>query len=121
MSVVYMYILCFSLSLNYSCYENVPREAWDTPFISTYRAKKLVSIEFKKCILQPAKLLISCHSNKLMSLVSTGLIEHLGECVKVQTLVLRDNFIDTIRNLECCHELWNIDLAGNKVDLDKCI
>ena len=30
-------------------------------------------------------------------------------------MILQDNVIDTINNIECCRELWNIDLSGNRV------
>ncbi len=47
--------------------------------------------------------------------IDVGAIQCLDTCKRLQTLVLHSNAIDTIANLECCRELWNIDLAGNKV------
>lgn len=35
---------------------------------------------------------------------------------KVKTLVLRDNLLKAANNLETCRELWNIDLANNRID-----
>ena len=42
-------------------------------------------------------------------------LEKLDSCTRVQTLVLRENCLAVVRDIECCHELWNIDLTGNKV------
>ena len=36
-------------------------------------------------------------------------------CCRLQTLVLSDNNIDAVRNVECCRQLWCIDLSGNRV------
>ncbi|KAK2178310.1 hypothetical protein NP493_548g01020 [Ridgeia piscesae] len=42
-------------------------------------------------------------------------IEKLGACHKLTVLNLRENYIDYINNLECCPQLWKIDLANNQV------
>lgn len=42
-------------------------------------------------------------------------IERLGICRRLQTLVLCGNCIDALRNVDCCRQLWKIDLSGNKV------
>lgn len=42
-------------------------------------------------------------------------IERLSPCRQLQALVLRNNSIDAINNIECCRQLWHIDLTGNKV------
>lgn len=42
-------------------------------------------------------------------------IEKLSNCPKLQTLVLRGNKIYEVSNLECCSQLWNVDLSNNEV------
>ena len=42
-------------------------------------------------------------------------IERLGVCRRLQTLVLCGNSIDALRNVDCCRQLWKIDLSGNRV------
>ena len=42
-------------------------------------------------------------------------IERLGICRRLQTLVLCGNSIDALRNVDCCRQLWKIDLSGNRV------
>ena len=42
-------------------------------------------------------------------------IERLSPCRQLQALILHNNSIDAIRNIECCRQLWHIDLTGNKV------
>ena len=42
-------------------------------------------------------------------------IERLSPCRQLQALILHNNSIDAIHNIECCRQLWHIDLTGNKV------
>ncbi|XP_077980954.1 uncharacterized protein LOC144436126 [Glandiceps talaboti] len=42
-------------------------------------------------------------------------IERLGQCQKLQTLVLRDNSIGAVENLSVCPQLWKLDLGNNRI------
>lgn len=42
-------------------------------------------------------------------------IEKLHNCSKLHTLNLRGNALYEVSNLECCSQLWNIDLSNNEV------
>ena len=42
-------------------------------------------------------------------------IERLSPCKRLCSLVLSHNSVDAIRSVDCCHNLWYLDLSGNKV------
>ena len=42
-------------------------------------------------------------------------IEGLHHCPLLESLVLRCNYIDMLCNLDCCRNLWQLDLTGNRV------
>ena len=50
-----------------------------------------------------------------LSLSYSVAIERLSSCRQLQALILHNNSIDAIHNIECCRQLWHIDLTGNKV------
>lgn len=43
------------------------------------------------------------------------IIERLSICHKLRTLILSGNNIKAIQNVDCCRQLWNLDISGNKV------
>lgn len=45
----------------------------------------------------------------------TVIIEGLFICQKLRTLLLCGNNITEIQNVDCCRQLWNLDVSGNKV------
>ncbi len=51
----------------------------------------------------------------------TVAIERLELCEQLQTLVLSNNLVDSVRNLYCCRQLWSINLSGNKVCVCVCM
>jgi hypothetical protein len=42
-------------------------------------------------------------------------IEQLDHCPNLRSLIINNNRISVLQNLTCCHQLWAIDLTGNKV------
>ena len=45
-------------------------------------------------------------------------IEGLHHCPLLESLVLRCNYVDMLCNLDCCRNLWQLDLTGNRVSND---
>lgn len=57
------------------------------------------------------------HVTKHLDLSDKGIvaIEGLHHCPLLESLILRCNYIDMLCNLDCCRNLWQLDLTGNKV------
>ncbi|CAI8042510.1 hypothetical protein GBAR_LOCUS23587 [Geodia barretti] len=45
-----------------------------------------------------------------------GGIEELEHCPSLQSLVLSNNSISVLHNLTSCHQLWSLDLTGNRIE-----
>ena len=44
-----------------------------------------------------------------------GAIEELQHCPSLQSLILCNNRISVLHNIASCHQLWSINLTGNRV------